>query len=81
MAQAASGNYRASMRSHDAVAPHLKAMERVEDELASKIDALTLLFGGDAIKARRELRAWSVFAGLCCAGLVVIGTLAASLVR
>lgn len=70
------------MQSTDASIRHLATLVHAEEELTSKIDALVLLFQNDDVaRGRRELRAWCAFAALCSAGLVVIGTLAASLVR
>ena len=56
-------------------------MERVEDELVSRLDGLALLVLSQEAKTRRELRAWFTFGGLCGAGLIVIGWLTAGLVR
>lgn len=62
-------------------AQSLEALTRLQDALASKIDGLAELFENDAAKARKELLAWCVFAGFCCAGLAIIGTILTPLLR
>lgn len=60
-------------------AQSLEALTRLQDELASKIDGLAELFRNDASKARKELRAWCAFAGICSAGLTLIGAIVKTL--